>query len=91
MINDNEKNAIDRTGSLPGEFRVVESGAATYRIDLSLPPGTAGATPPLGLLYHSQRGNGLLGVGWTLDGLSSITRCRQTYAQDGAGKTPQLR
>ena len=68
---------------MPGAFRVAESGAATYRIDLSLPAGTAGAVPPLGLSYHSQRGNGLLGVGWGLDGLSAITRCRQTSARDG--------
>ncbi len=73
----------DKVGTLAGEFRVAESGAATYRIDLPLPPGSAGATPPLGLHYNSQRGNGLLGVGWSLDGLSAITRCRQTYAQDG--------
>ena len=78
-----EQVASDKVGTLPGAFRVAESGAATYRVDLSLPAGTAGVVPPLGLSYHSQRGNGLLGVGWSLDGLSAITRCRQTSAQDG--------
>ena len=78
-----EQVASDKVGTLPGAFRVAESGAATYRVDLSLPAGTAGVVPPLGLSYHSQRGNGLLGVGWGLDGLSAITRCRQTSAQDG--------
>ena len=81
-----EQVASDKVGTLPGAFRVAESGAATYRIDLSLPAGTAGAVPPLGLSYHSQRGNGLLGVGWGLDGLSAITRCRQTSAQDGVAQ-----
>ena len=76
------QRALDSVGTLPGEFRVAESGAATYSIPLALPPGTAGVVPPLGLHYNSQRGNGLLGVGWSLDGLSAITRCRQTHGQD---------
>ena len=81
-----EQTNSDKVGTLAGEFRVAESGAATYSIPLALPPGTAGATPSLALRYNSQRGNGLLGVGWTIDGLSAITRCRQTFAQDGEAK-----
>ena len=83
VVSDPEQKAMDKVGTLAGEFRVAESGAATYRIALPLPAGTAGATPSLGLQYNSQRGNGLLGIGWTLDGLSAISRCRQTFAQDG--------
>ncbi|WP_444889448.1 RHS repeat-associated core domain-containing protein [Microbulbifer sp. DLAB2-AA] len=75
-----------KIGSLPGQFRVNESGAATYQIPLSLPPGTAGVSPDLSLNYSSQNGNGLLGHGWTLTGLSAISRCRQTLTQDGQAK-----
>jgi hypothetical protein len=70
-------------GSTPGTFRVTESGAAEYRIPIRVPPGIAGLEPKLALVYHSQSGNGLLGVGWSLEGLSSITRCPRTKAQDG--------
>jgi hypothetical protein len=70
-------------GSTPGSFRVTESGAAEYRIPLRVPPGIAGMEPRLALVYNSQAGNGLLGVGWSLEGLGAITRCPRTLAQDG--------
>jgi hypothetical protein len=68
---------------MQGSFRVTESGAAEYRIPLRVPPGVAGMEPKLALAYNSQSGNGLLGVGWSLEGLSAITRCPRTVAQDG--------
>ena len=70
-------------GSLAGEFRVNEMGAATYTVPIAIPDGIAGVTPQLSLMYSSQGGNGLLGKGWALNGLSGITRCRQTLIQDG--------
>jgi hypothetical protein len=34
------------------------------------------------LVYNTASGNGFAGVGWSIAGLGSITRCAQTYAQD---------
>jgi hypothetical protein len=68
----------DSVGGTAAQFRVDESGAATYTIPLYTVPGRAGVAPSLTLSYSSQGGEGPVGKGWSIGGLSSITRCRAT-------------
>ncbi|WP_462165001.1 SpvB/TcaC N-terminal domain-containing protein [Pseudoalteromonas xiamenensis] len=77
---------MEQTASLGGAFRVDESGSATYSLPIELPQGIAGVTPEVSLNYHSQTGNGVLGMGWSLNASSSISRCRQTPVQEGSFK-----
>lgn len=70
-------------GLEPGTFDVDASGQATYRIPIAVPPGVNGAQPSLALTYGHRQHNGLLGAGWSLSGLSVITRTKATYAIDG--------
>ena len=69
-------------GTLPGVVSVSPSGAATYTIPIDLPPGRAGMEPGIALTYNSQAGNGLLGIGWSISGLSGITRVGTTLYHD---------
>jgi RHS repeat-associated protein len=69
-------------GAINAEFAVTDRGSAQYTIPIEVPPGRQ-LEPALALRYTSSTGNGALGVGWSLDGLSTITRCPRTFAQDG--------
>lgn len=70
-------------GAINGTFEVNSAGAATYSLPIDVPPGIAGLAPEITLNYNSSSGNGLLGVGWNLGGLSAISRCPRTIDQDG--------
>ncbi|MFO0759126.1 MAG: FG-GAP-like repeat-containing protein [Byssovorax sp.] len=78
-----EADASPIAGTIPGAFAVTPTGEATYTLPLDIPPGTAGMQPSLAITYNSGSGSGMLGVGFSLSGLSSITRCPRTRAEDG--------
>ncbi len=67
---------------VPDNLSVSATGAISYSIPIQGPPGIGTVVPSLSLSYNSQSGGGLLGLGWSLSGLSSIARCPQTVAQD---------
>jgi RHS repeat-associated protein len=77
-------------GHTEGSFQVNEAGASTYHIPVRMPAGTAGIEPKLALTYSSQGGDGLVGDGWSLQGLSVICRGLKTVAQDGTVKGVDL-
>jgi len=77
-------------GRTPGFAAVSEDGEARYTIPLRLPPGTNGMTPELSLVYRHGTRDGVLGVGWSIGGLSQIKRCVRTVAQDGDARPLRL-
>ena len=73
---------LTQPGSIPGTFSVPQNGDAQYNIPIDVPPGIRDVQPSLSLSYSSNQGNGRLGVGWDLTGLSSITRCKAVPIYD---------
>ncbi|NDV63385.1 hypothetical protein G0Q06_13045 [Puniceicoccales bacterium CK1056] len=82
--------AVDLAGTLPGEVVVDNQGAATYAIPIEVIPGTGGMQPDLKFLYSTQSGNGTMGVGWSIAGLSQITRTGKNLFFDGVQSGVQV-
>ena len=82
MVN-NVAAHVPEIGTLPGSAS-VSGGAAAYTIPITVPPGRRGMQPAMALTYSSRSGNGVMGMGWSLSGLSSIHRCPRTIAQNGS-------
>lgn len=74
-------NAV--VGATNGSFEVTADGQGSFSAQVEVPPGIQGLAPQLSIAYSSGGANGLLGLGGQLSGISAITRCGATLAQDG--------
>ncbi|MCL2683093.1 MAG: FG-GAP-like repeat-containing protein [Bacteroidales bacterium] len=71
------------TNNLVGTVGTTPSGALMYQIPIEVPVGTAGIQPQLSIVYNSQnKTSGILGVGFGLSGLSSISRVGKNFYHD---------
>ena len=70
-------------GQIPIKSGTSQSGARTYEVPISVYPGMKGFQPTLSLSYNSQRGNSVMGMGWTVSGLPIITRSGKSKYYDG--------
>ncbi len=70
-------------GAINGSAGVTPNGSATYNIPLNIPPGTANMIPSVSISYMSQNPGGDLGVGWSIAGLSAISRTGRNLYFDG--------
>src|SRR5262245_58115656 len=61
-------------GQSQANHAVNPDGSFGYSIPIEIPPGIRGVQPTLSLLYNSNGPNGMLGQGWSLQGLPAITR-----------------
>lgn len=75
-------NAQTIFGFTPGSFDVDETGNASYSIPIIAPAGINGMSPKLAIQYNSSAGNGLLGIGFSLQGFSVISRVGRSRTHD---------
>ncbi|MBR7066968.1 MAG: hypothetical protein IKI28_01445, partial [Bacteroidales bacterium] len=73
-------------GATHGVASVNAAGGATYTIPIWCPAGPAGLTPQIALTYSSLGGINIAGRGWSLAGVSAISRAPRTVLHDGAAQ-----
>ena len=73
-------------GATHGVASVNAAGGATYTIPIWCPAGPAGLTPQIALTYSSLGGTNIAGRGWSLAGVSAISRAPRTVLHDGAAQ-----
>lgn len=71
------------TSNVSGSFDIGPVGNATYNIPIDLPTGTAGLQPEVSIVYNSFAGDGVMGKGFSLSAISSITRANTTVFHSG--------
>lgn len=76
-------NNINYTIATEGIFNVSDIGSATYNIPIKTEKTLSGINPEISITYNSHLGNGMLGWGFSLSGLSTITRGQKNVFYDG--------
>lgn len=82
---------VDRSkyvGQIPYTHDVTPTGGKSYTIPIETVV-TNGVCPQISISYNSQSGNELLGIGWGLSGLSSITIVNKNIYFDGEVSAPK--
>ncbi|MCB4234337.1 hypothetical protein LDL59_02300 [Kaistella anthropi] len=49
-------------------------GQLQFTLPVALPPGVKTVAPQINLVYTSGSGNGIAGYGWSLSGITAISR-----------------
>lgn len=73
-----------------GDIEVSGSGQLQFSLPIALPPGVKSVAPQINLVYTSGSGNGIVGYGWNISGVTAIARIGKNIEQDGEPKGIQL-
>jgi RHS repeat-associated protein len=65
-----------------GNIDVNGGGQLQYTLPIALPPGVKSVAPQVNLVYTSGSGNGIAGYGWSISGVTAISRMGRTLDRD---------
>lgn len=66
---------VEVSASLNGTLGVDSFGTLKYSLPISIFPSINDFSPQLSIDYNGQNPDGVLGIGWGISGISSISRC----------------
>ncbi len=86
---------VGTIGNIPfhdttGQIDVNGGGQLQFTLPIALPPGIKSVAPQINLVYTSGSGNGIAGYGWSISGVTAISRMGKTLEKDGETKGIQL-
>ena len=87
VVSDQPRSA-NAVGLAEGAAEVSLDGSLTYSYPLTLPAGVNGLKPNLSIQYDKSQADGYLGASWSLAGISAVTRCPASVAQDRYSGVP---
>ena len=70
-----------------GNIEVNAGGQLQFSLPIELPKGIKNVSPNISLIYTSNAGNGIAGYGWSLSGVTTISRVGKTIEKDGSKST----
>ncbi|WP_238349659.1 RHS repeat-associated core domain-containing protein [Chryseobacterium cucumeris] len=73
-----------------GNIEVNRAGQLQFSLPLDLPPGIKTVSPQVGLVYNSETGNGIAGYGWSISGITTISRTGKNIENEGEVKGVQM-
>ena len=73
-----------------GDIDVTSMGQLQYTLPIATPPGIKNVAPQINFLYTSGSGNGIARYGWSISGITSISRIAKTIENNGEVKGIQL-
>ncbi|WP_374463331.1 RHS repeat-associated core domain-containing protein [Chryseobacterium sp.] len=73
-----------------GNIEVNRVGQLQFSLPIDLPPGVKTVSPQVSLVYNSESGNGIAGYGWSISGITAITRTGKTIENNGEVKGLQM-
>lgn len=77
------ETAANKFHDTKGNIEVTGSGQLQFTLPVTLPPGIKNVSPNMSLIYLSNSGNGISGFGWTISGITTISRSGKNIEKDG--------